>query len=60
MFGAEMLKQLCEAQQGTWSTTTKCDPAEWDIKCTQEAFSGVYVQYFPAGRPCVGGCEQAL
>jgi hypothetical protein len=58
-FGVEALQQLCEDQEGVWSSTP-CAPAAWDIRCTQAEFDGVYVQYMPADDICVGGCEEAL
>ncbi len=57
--GAALLEQACTSQSGTWSTTP-CNPAEWDVLCTQEGFGGVYLQYMLAGGICVLGCEEAL
>jgi hypothetical protein len=57
-FTIDQLKQLCEAQAGTWSTT-KCDPAAWDIRCTQAVFGGVYLQYLPEDGICAG-CKEVL
>lgn len=59
MFGAAALQQICEGQAGTWSTTP-CDVAMWGMRCTQEAFGGVYVQYMPADGICALGCEEPL
>ncbi len=58
-FGADTLAQICTAQKGTWSTN-HCDPAAWKKKCTQDVFSGVYVQYLPANGICAAGFEEQL
>jgi hypothetical protein len=58
-FGAATLQQLCEGQSGTWSTAA-CVTGSWKIKCTQEVFGGVYIQYMPADGICFDGCEEAL
>ncbi len=57
--GAETLQQFCVGQSGTWATTP-CDATAWDMKCTQESFGGVYVQFMPADGFCFDGCEESL
>lgn len=59
MLGAAALQQICEGQAGTWSTTP-CDAAIWEMRCTQAAFGGVYVHYMPADGVCALGCEEPL
>lgn len=58
-FGADTLKQICEGQSGVWSTGP-CVTTTWAIKCTQEVFGGVYIQYLPPDGFCFDGCEQPL
>ena len=53
------LQQLCEGQEGVWSTTP-CVATDWDVKCTQDVFGGVYIQHMLANGICVGGCEEPL
>jgi len=55
----DTLAQICTAQKGTWSTN-HCDPAAWKKKCTQDVFSGVYIQYLPADGICAAGFEEPL
>jgi hypothetical protein len=58
-FGAAILRQLCEGQSGTWSTTP-CAPSPWDKKCTQAVFSGVYIHYLLDKGICFQGFEEPL
>jgi hypothetical protein len=54
-----VLEQACTTQSGTWSTTP-CNPADWQLLCTQEVFGGVYLQYMLSDGICVLGCEETL
>jgi hypothetical protein len=57
--GAAVLQEACTTQSGTWSITP-CNPADWELLCTQEVFGGVYLQYMLSGGICVLGCEETL
>jgi hypothetical protein len=59
-FSPAQLQQFCEGQEGTWSTTTRCDPNDWAIRCTQEIFGGIYVHYMTAEGLCVASCKETL
>jgi hypothetical protein len=58
-FGPALLEQACVAQSGTWSTTP-CNPADWEILCTQAVLGGVYLQYMRDDGGCILGCEEKL
>lgn len=60
LMGAEVLQQVCESQEGTWSATEHCVPGDWALRCTQEIMGGVYIQYMAVGGLCLLGCEETL